>query len=82
MSARLIQAAIRCLGAGTVAETWHRSVNLIYKWGNGNPRQVDQSPNTDPVQLMKNFLRTLAKNGGLKIAILICSEFLESIKEE
>ena len=80
--AGLIRAAIKILGARQVANRFHRSENLIQKWGNENPRQPDQSPNTDPITLMSEFLEFLAKNGGLKLAVQINRIFLDAISKE
>ena len=74
--------ANQILGAHNTGRQFRKSANLAYKWADKNPRQVDQSPNTNPVQLMFEFLKHLAENGGLNLAVRINRECLNAISKE
>lgn len=75
----LIREGIKTIGPHKIGDIFHKSKELPYKWANGCKRAPDQSPNTNPVQLMYEFLEYLAHNGGLKLAIRIVSEFQKAL---
>jgi len=74
--------ANQIIGAHNTGRQFRKSANLAYKWADRNPRQPDQSANTNPVQLMFEFLKHLAENGGLNLAVKINREFLNAITKE
>lgn len=74
--------ANRVIGAVQTGKCFKKSVELAYKWANSNRRSIDQSANTNPIELMCGFLERLADNGGLRLAIEIERIFISALIKE